>query len=128
MVVIEGVGLGWSRRFGRVAPHERILNWIDNTWKLAGREPRRYESLDEAYQRMQKSNKHLTPEQARHLTIHGSNQNEDGTYSWKFDNYTHAHAPMIFRQIMFQALWQRIELPDTLYQLQAGFPRSYRSG
>ena len=31
-------------------------------------------------------NPHLSAEQARHLTIHGSAQNEDGTYSWKFDN------------------------------------------
>ena len=37
---------------------------------------------------MQDTNPHLSPEQARHLTIHGSNQNEDGTYTWKFDNYT----------------------------------------
>ena len=28
-----------------------------------------------------------TDEQARHLTIYGVNQNEDGTYSWKFDNH-----------------------------------------
>ena len=33
-------------------------------------------------------------EQARHLTIHGSNQNEDGTYSWKFDNYVRAFPPI----------------------------------
>ena len=36
---------------------------------------------------MQTENPHLSEEQARHLTIHGSNQNEDGTFSWKFDNY-----------------------------------------
>ncbi len=33
----------------------------------------------------------LSEAQARHLTIHGVNQNEDGTYSWKFDNYIRAH-------------------------------------
>ncbi len=122
MVVIEGVGLGWSRRFERMAPHERIMNWIDNTWKLAGREPRRYESLDEAYQRMQKSNKHLTPEQARHLTIHGSNQNEDGTYSWKFDNYTHANAPYDIPADDVQALWERITCPVLFINSKQGFP------
>ena len=42
---------------------------------------------------MQEENKHLTPEQARHLTVHGVNQNEDGTYSWKFDNYVRACSP-----------------------------------
>ena len=42
---------------------------------------------------MQEENKHLTPEQARHLTQHGVNQNEDGTYSWKFDNYVRSWPP-----------------------------------
>ncbi len=30
---------------------------------------------------MQEENKHLSPEQARHLTVQGVIQNEDGTYS-----------------------------------------------
>ena len=42
------------------------------------------------FNRMQEANRHLSPEQARHLTQHGVNQNEDGTYSWKFDNYVRA--------------------------------------
>ena len=29
----------------------------------------------------------LSPQQARKLTIYGAHQNEDGTYSWKFDNH-----------------------------------------
>ena len=36
---------------------------------------------------MKEENKHLNHEQARHLTIHGAVQNEDGSYSWKFDNF-----------------------------------------
>jgi pimeloyl-ACP methyl ester carboxylesterase len=36
---------------------------------------------------MAEENPHLSPEQARHLTIYGAHQNEDGTYSWKFDNH-----------------------------------------
>ena len=33
------------------------------------------------------ANSHLSFETAEHLTRHGVRQNEDGTYSWKFDNY-----------------------------------------
>ena len=51
-------------------------------------------TLEEAFQRMQAENPHLSETQARHLTIHGSNQNEDGTYSWKFDNYIRAFPPV----------------------------------
>ena len=36
--------------------------------------------LDEALERMQAENRHLTDEQARHLTVHGVSRNEDGTY------------------------------------------------
>ena len=36
---------------------------------------------------MAEENPHLSPEQAHHLTVYGAHQNEDGTYSWKFDNY-----------------------------------------
>ena len=39
---------------------------------------------------MKEANPHLSVDQANHLTVHGVNQNEDGTYSWKFDNYIRA--------------------------------------
>jgi pimeloyl-ACP methyl ester carboxylesterase len=93
LVVIEGTGPPPSFLFNRPAAPERLRTWIESSRGLSGRSPRRYASLDEAYRRMQEANPHLSPEQARHLTIHGSNQNEDGTYSWKFDNYIHVHTP-----------------------------------
>jgi pimeloyl-ACP methyl ester carboxylesterase len=89
LVAIEGYGrLG--RWFDGDTPSARVRNWIDSIRVLSGRTPRRYATLEEAYERMLEANGRLTPEQARHLTIHGANQNEDGTYSWKFDNYVHA--------------------------------------
>ncbi len=51
--------------------NQRLRHWIDSTRELAGRLPRRYEFLEEAYRRMQQANAHLTPEQARHLTVIG---------------------------------------------------------
>ena len=66
---------------------ERMREWIDEQRKLSGRLPRRYPTIEDAFERMQDENKHLSAEQARHLTVQGVNQNEDGTYSWKFDNY-----------------------------------------
>ena len=91
LVIIEGVGM-WPGRFSGAPAHERVRQWIDNNRHLAGRQPRRYPALEEAYERMHRANAHLTQAQARHLTIHGSHQNEDGSYSWKYDNYTHAYA------------------------------------
>ena len=89
LVAIEG--LGPSPRSIAKRAHltlvERMHTWVDEQRALSGRLPRRYASIEEALKRMQEQNGHLTPEHARHLTQHGVNQNEDGTYSWKFDNY-----------------------------------------
>ena len=75
------------------------------------RNPRRYASLREAYQRMKTENSFLTDERARHLTIHGATRNEDGTWSWKFDNYLNVWtvADMTFADKT--ALWEAITCP-----------------
>lgn len=126
LVSVEGVGgvPGWYR--GDEHPRQRIRTWIDNMRNLAGRTPRRYASLSDAFQRMQKSNPHLSEEQARHLTIHGSNRNEDGTYTWKFDNYTYARAPygMPFEEMA--TLWEGIDCPTLLLNGKQGF--GHRTG
>ena len=72
---------------------ERMRDWVDEQRKLSGRLPRRYPTIEDAFKRMQDENAHLSAEQARHLTQQGVNQNEDGTYSWKFDNYVRAWPP-----------------------------------
>ena len=94
LVVIEGVGL-YPRP--EETPQARLRQWVDANYALAGRRPRRYPTLEDAYRRMQDTNPHLSPTQARHLTIHGASQNEDGTYTWKFDNYTANPGPTTSR-------------------------------
>src|SRR3546814_5360813 len=74
----------------KTAYEMRISDWSSDVCSsdlLAGRQPRRYATIDEALARMQEENQHLSPDRARHLTLHGVAQNEDGSYSWKFDNY-----------------------------------------
>ena len=127
LIVIEAVGL--FRYWGRFRAEQRdtsagasevlpevlkMREWVDSSRQLAGRLPKRYATLEEAYQRMQLTNPHLSPDRARHLTVHGSNQNEDGTYTWKFDNYTHAMSPydMPYKDTM--ALWKNIRCPVLL--------------
>ena len=90
MVVVEGTGGAVTPVDQRPPAPDRIRRWVEANRVLAGRIPRRYPTLDAAFARMQEANPHLSPEQARHLTVHGANQNEDGTYSWKFDNYVHS--------------------------------------
>jgi len=116
LVAIEGMGpppeLIKERIDQPIA--DRLHLWVEDLRKLSGRMPRRYPSLEDAYERMQTENPHLTEAKARHLTIHGSNQNEDGTYSWKFDNYVRTFPPIGIDFEQQYKLWERITCPTLL--------------
>jgi pimeloyl-ACP methyl ester carboxylesterase len=116
LVAIEGLGPPPAILAQRAAKpiHQRMDEWILEQRGLAGRLPRRYASIEDAFKRMQEENPHLTAEQARHLTVHGINQNEDGTYSWKFDNYVRSWLPYDMPTRDVQQLWSRITSPTLL--------------
>ncbi|MBV9785023.1 MAG: alpha/beta hydrolase [Acidisphaera sp.] len=116
LVSIEGIGRRPRAPGQPAAPgvEERLHAWIDGQRALAGRLPRRYASIEEALARMQAENRHLSPEQARHLTQHGVNQNEDGSFSWKFDNYVRAEPPGDLTDAEIERLWSRIACPTLL--------------
>jgi len=115
-VAIEGLGPSPAmlEKLQAVPPAERMTRWIDNMRQLAGRQPRRYETLDAAVARMQEENAFLSDAQARHLTEHGVTRNEDGTFSWKFDNYVRSGSPYGFNAEDAHAIWRRIGCPVLL--------------
>ena len=113
LVSIEG--LGPPPEHIRQGPaHQRMHDWIAQMQAFAGRHVRRYPSLDEAVQRMQEANKHLSAEQAYHLTLHGTYRNEDGTYTWKFDNYVRSQSPYSFNLEEAKGIWGRVTCPTLL--------------
>jgi pimeloyl-ACP methyl ester carboxylesterase len=116
LAAIEGLGPSPARLAERRTKtiDERMDEWIREQRSLSGRLPRRYPSIEDAFRRMQEENPHLTSEQARHLTVHGANQNEDGTYSWKFDNYVRTWPPYDMAGRDIQQLWSRITPPTLL--------------
>ena len=116
VIAIEGLGFSPKWQADRAAKpyHERLANWIGEQRSLAGRQPRRYATLEDATARMRAENKHLTEAQATHLTRFGVNQNEDGTFSWKFDNYLRSWPPSDMTQAETEGLWQRITAPTLL--------------
>ena len=63
---------------------------------------------------MREQNGFLSPEQAHPLTVHGVNRNEDGTYSWKFDNYVRVFYPQRYDAGEIRELWGRIVCPTLL--------------
>lgn len=108
IAAIEGVGLP-EREPQPVA--QRWRHWIEERRALSARMPRRYATLDEAYARMRAENGFLSAEQAHHLTIHGTSRNEDGSYSWKFDNYARSGLPLNIADEELRELWHNIDCP-----------------
>ncbi len=116
LVAIEGLGpppAMIEQRAGKPA-HARMHEWIEQVRGLAGRAPRRYASLEDAARRMREENSFLSEAQAQHLTEHGVSQNEDGSYSWKFDNYVRAFSPYQFNTEEARSFWRRITCPTLL--------------
>ena len=116
LVAIEGLGPSpkmLAERLAKTASH-RLRGWIEAKRASAGRTPRKYASIDEALQRMKEANAYLSDEQARHLTVHGVSQNEDGTYTWKFDPYMRIFPPYDMAQADIEQLWAAIACPTLL--------------
>ena len=117
VVAIEGLGPSpeMLKRMRDKPIDQRLRGWIETRRENAGRLPRRYATLEDAVMRMRDENKHLDDAQARHLTVHGAMQNEDGTWSWKFDNAVRlGYAPGGLPQEDQYAIWSRIASPVLL--------------
>jgi pimeloyl-ACP methyl ester carboxylesterase len=116
IIAIEGLGPPVSSVAKRQNQPlvNRISEWIEMVRELASRSPRHYASIEEAVNRLQEANPRLSPSQAYHLTIHGTNQKEDGTYVWKFDNYVRTTSPYQFDSEDATQLWKFITCPTLL--------------
>ena len=113
VVAIEGLGFPTAHRIHRPAP-ERMRAWIENVRQTEKLEPRSYPNLEAAVARMQEANPHLSAEVARHLTLHGTNWNADGSLSWKFDNYVRNVPPYGHNVDEQRAIYAEIACPVLL--------------
>ncbi|TPQ34088.1 alpha/beta hydrolase [Bradyrhizobium guangdongense] len=120
LVVLDGVTVLPGGK-GPPPPHERIARWVDQLDRLHDRAPHRLASIEEAALRMQAHNKRLSRELALHLATHGVRQNEDGSYSWKFDPYQRVSAPHRLWADDHVALWARITCPTLLVNASESF-------
>ncbi len=116
LVAIEGLGPSptFLAERDKTPFIDQWRQWIADKRAAAGRLPKRYATIDEALARMQSENTYLTEEQARHLTVHGVNRNEDGTWSWKFDNHLNVWPVLDIPHGEVQALWAAITCPTLL--------------
>jgi pimeloyl-ACP methyl ester carboxylesterase len=113
MVNIEGLGPSPKVLAERdaIGIQKRFREWIEDKRNAAGRTPKRYPNIEAAYERMKAENSYLTDEQARHLTVHGISRNEDGSWSWKFDNYLNIWAIFDMPREDLFAIWQSVTCP-----------------
>lgn len=116
IVAIEGLGLSPTRlkQTAEKSPVDAMAEWIDARRGSARRTRRRYPTIEAAVGRMQERNAHLSLERALHLTSHGVNRNEDGSYSWKFDPYIYDIALQMDGDMDLPEFWERITCPTLL--------------
>ncbi len=116
LVSIEGLGPPPEMIKARLGKPiwERTDEWIQQVRSFSSRQAKRYPTIEAAAQRMIEENSFLSPEQARHLTLHGVARNEDGSYSWKFDNYVRPFYPQRYDVGEIRELWGRITCPTLL--------------
>ena len=116
IVAIEGLGPSpkvFEERAETPYP-ERAREWIEKKRKAAGRQLKRYDTIEEARERMQEANSYLTDAQARHLTLHGINRNEDGSFSWKFDPHLNVWPFEDTPREHMAQVWRAITAPTLL--------------
>lgn len=131
LVAIEGLGLSPAMQAERDALgiQKRFRQWIEDKRNAAGRTPKRYPNIEAAYERMKSENAYLTDEQARHLTVHGISRNEDGTWSWKFDNYLNIWAIFDMPREDLLSLWHAVTCPVLmLYGENSGASNPQKDG
>lgn len=113
LILVEGIGpLGAA--FAD-APG-RMEKWLSEMRALGHKKPREYASLEEAAQRLQRSNPLLKPDLALKLACWGTRQNSHGRWIWKFDPLHRTSAPQPFYAGQALEFFRRIQCPVLLVQ------------
>jgi pimeloyl-ACP methyl ester carboxylesterase len=119
LVVLDGVTVLPDAK--RPPTHERVTKWVGQLDNLHDRAPRRYRTIEEAADQMRAHNKRLSRELALQLATYGVRQNDDGSYSWKFDPYQRAMGPQRLWPDDHIELWSRITCPTLLLHAAESF-------
>jgi pimeloyl-ACP methyl ester carboxylesterase len=121
-VSIEGLGVPEDSKIHGPAS-EQMRYWIESVRKVEKRQPKTYPNIAAAVARMKEANPHLSDEVARHLTLHGTNWDPDGSLIWKFDNYARVFAPYGHRIEDCIELYGKIVCPILFFWgLESFFP------
>jgi len=116
LVAIEGLGHAPKMLADRMAIPlaEHWRRWLTARRAAAERHPKHYATVDEAVKRMRAANTSLSEERAQHLTHHGIQRNEDGSWSWKFDSKIYVFPFLDIPLEVLHGLWGAITCPTLL--------------
>jgi len=121
-ISIEGIGFPEKHRV-HSEPSECLRTWIEAVRIIEKRKPKNYPNIQAAIARMKEANPRLSEEVARHLTLHGTNWDADGSLMWKFDNYARALPPYGHRMQDTAEVFSHISSPTLLFWgLESFFP------
>jgi pimeloyl-ACP methyl ester carboxylesterase len=113
-VSIEGLGVPPESRVHGPGS-EQLRYWIESVRNIEKRKQKSYPSLEAAIARMKEANPHLSDEVAKHLTLHGTNWEADGSLVWKFDNFVRLFPPYGHRIEDTTEIYARIACPILLF-------------
>jgi len=118
LVSIEGISMmPWVDAGDEVPPlAQRLRGWVEDRQDFAAREPRRFDTFAQTCERMKANNAALSDEQAHHLALYGTRRNEDGTFSWRFDDYTRKATMIDITRAEERGLYGEITCPVLLLQ------------
>ena len=122
LVAIEGLGVGPFVEPPKPAA-EQMRAWIEKSRGVERQHARTYPDLAAAVARMKEANPFLSDAVARHLTLHGTNWNEDRSLVWKFDNYTRPVNPFQITIEQIDAFLREIACPTLLFWGRQSFAR-----
>ena len=114
LVSIEGLGPPPNHHVHAPAS-QRMRRWVEGIRKTEKRDPHSYPDLDAAVNRMKEANPHLSDDVARHLTLHGTNWNSDGSLIWKFDNFARPFPPFGHNIEDMREMFGQITCPVLLF-------------
>jgi pimeloyl-ACP methyl ester carboxylesterase len=109
-VSIEGLGMPPESKVHGPAS-QQLRYWIESVRNIEKRKQKSYPSLEAAIARMKEANPHLSDEVAKHLTLHGTNWEADGSLIWKFDNFVRLFPPYGHRIDDTAEIYARITCP-----------------
>lgn len=113
LILAEGMG-----PLGMAFPDapQRMKKWLSEVKTLRHKRTAEYSALEEAAQRLRRTNPRLKQELALRLAQWGMKRRPDGKWVWKFDPLHRTTAPQLFYTGQAVEFFRRIECPVLLVQ------------